>query len=298
MCVKPLQGFRDVDGKVKLSTPLRAKSDGVGVVIPCGRCVQCRLERSRQWALRCMHEAQMHEKTSFITLTYNEESLPKDMSLRLSDWQNFAKYLRKEVGPFRYFHCGEYGDDSGRPHYHAAIFGIDFSEDRRFLKTTPRGDRLYTSATLERVWGKGFAPIGELTFESAAYVARYIMKKQTGPKAEEHYARVNVVTGEVYQLTPEYTTMSRGGRSGKGIGYGWFEKWKDQVYPLDLCVANGQEMKPPKYYDRLLEESDSAMLESVKERREAESRDYVEVELANKERHIAGKLAMNSRGSV
>lgn len=227
------------------------RSGGSGVTpitVACGQCHGCRLERSRQWAVRLMHEKQTNEKSSFITLTYRDKSLPPRGSLRVGDWQLFAHRLRKRLGKFRYFHCGEYGDRRGRPHFHALLYGISFEEDRVFLETTDQGDDLYTSALLDHVWGLGDRnPIGNVTFKSAAYVARYIMKKQTGNRAKRHYGEiVDTSTGEILPYRkPEYITMSL----KPGIGHDWIHQYMDEVYPRDEVIVNGKAVMPPKYYD-------------------------------------------------
>ena len=120
------------------------------VTVPCGRCTSCRLEHSRQWAVRCMHEAQMHEGNSFITLTYAPEHLHEDYSVHKKELQKFFKRLRKNTGiKLRYFACGEYGDENRRPHYHAIIFGYDFPDKQLYTKTRT-GDLLYRSPLLEK----------------------------------------------------------------------------------------------------------------------------------------------------
>jgi hypothetical protein len=240
--------------------------------LPCGRCVGCRLEKSRQWAMRCIHEKSLHEDSCFITLTYNQESLlsrPNPYSLNVEDFQKFMKRLRKKFSKktIRFFHCGEYGDKYGRPHYHAIIFGLDF-EDKQLYQVTSQGHRLYTSKILESLWPYGFCPIGEVTFESTAYVARYIMKKRTGDDADEHYMFVDPDTGETYQRKPEYITMSR----RPGIGKDWFEQFADDVYPKDYITLNGKKMRPPKFYDRCLEQSRPYEFDEVKERRKEAAR--------------------------
>ena len=137
--------------------------------------------------MRCMHEKQSHERSAFITLTYDEEHLPQDGGLDVSHFQKFMKRLRKKRGKVRFFHCGEYGDMKGRPHYHAILFGIDFWDDQ-VLVEEKNDNPYYISAELAQLWPFGQHRIGEVTFESSAYVARYIMKKITGKQAPEHYA--------------------------------------------------------------------------------------------------------------
>lgn len=252
-CYHPLKGVRggvNSNGKRPLLFDVRVVDCGsqIPIQVPCGQCVGCRLERSRQWAMRCMDEAQMHKNNSFITLTFNDKNLPKDGSLDVRHFQLFMKKLRKTIKQsVRYYHCGEYGEKFGRPHYHACLFGYGFP-DKYLFKLTNTGFKLYRSPILERVWPFGNSMIGDVTFESAAYVARYVMKKITGEMADEHY--VNKRTGELRK--PEYTTMSR----RPGIGFSWFEKYSKDVFPSGTKVVRGVEVRCPRYYDQLYEKRD------------------------------------------
>lgn len=246
-------------------TPLQAVSLGVHKLglegqLPCGQCIGCRISRARDWTLRCVHEAELHERNCFVTLTYDQANLPSDQSLNVAHWQRFAKRLRKNVGPFRYFHCGEYGETSLRPHYHAAIFGLDFKDDRQVIRSKPHP--LWRSPTLTKTWGMGHCSVGALTYESAAYVARYVMKKVTGSRAKEHYTRVDTETGEVHQVKPEYVTMSR----RPGLGADWLSAYAEDVYPADEVVHAGRRHRPPRFYDAQL---DDEYLEELKVRRRA-----------------------------
>lgn len=223
--------------------------------VSCGRCVGCRAEYARQWAIRVVHESQMHESNCFVTLTYDDSHLPVNGSVDVRCFQLFAKRLRKRVGAFRYFACGEYGGLNFRPHYHACLFGVDWP-DKVLLRSTGRGDRLYTSPLLASVWGQGLVSSGELSYESAAYVARYVMKKATGPLASKRYSRVDEL-GEVFQVKPEFCVMSRGGRGGKGgIGSSWFDKFRSDVYPHDEVVYRGRRFRPPRFYDKKLSDAE------------------------------------------
>lgn len=282
-CFKPLPARRKLDGTVKIYRRKKHVKYITPVVdtilklmgqrnffVPCGQCIGCRLERSRQWAVRCMHEAKLYEKNCFITLTYDNENLPKDKSLKKKHFQDFMKRLRKRFGAnIRFFHCGEYGDKYHRPHYHACIFNHDF-EDKVLFKID-RGNKLFTSQALSELWPFGFASIGEVTFQSAAYVARYIMKKVTGKKAEEYYANIDLSTGEYLgQRTPEYTTMSR----RPGIGKGFYDIFKSDWYPSDFCVVNNKKIRPPKYYDRQYEIEYPDDYLALKNKRIANSQKY------------------------
>lgn len=216
-----------------------------------------------------MHEATLHEESCFLTLTYDDLNLPYGGTLVKAHFQRFMKKLRRFAKKkMTYFHCGEYGERYGRPHYHACVFGYDFP-DKVFFKEK-NGHKLYRSPILERLWHQGTSLIGAVSFDSAAYVARYVVKKVTGPEAPGWYQRQKIEpsTGEIIQvqLLPEYTTMSL----KPAIGRGWLDKFMDETYRNDSVVARGVEMKPPKYYDKLFEISDAEAFAELKhERRKA-----------------------------
>ena len=187
----------------------------------------------------------MHEDNSFVTLTFNDANLPEDGSLDILVFQKFMKRLRKRISPIkiRFYACGEYGQDFGRPHYHACIFGYSFPDKKPWKESN--GEMLYRSDLLEKAWPFGFSSVGTVTFSSAAYVARYIVKKVTGDPAPLHYEHINPDTGEITQRKPEYTNMSR----RPGVGSNWLDKFLSDVYPEDFVVINNKKMKPPKFYD-------------------------------------------------
>lgn len=249
-CYNPLKGYRsktvNPSGKRSIVFNAREAYHDLTVDLPCGQCIGCRLERSRKWAVRCLHEASLYEQNAFITLTYDDKHIPPNGSLRVEDFQKFMKRLRFEFSDrrIRYFHCGEYGESTQRPHYHACLFNFDFPDKSIWKKS--QENNLYRSKILERLWPEGQSTIGDVTFESAAYVARYITKKMTGPHAEEHYG----------DLKPEYVTMSR----RPGLGSEWFEKFKSDLYPDDFALIKRgdtySKCKVPKYYDTLLERTD------------------------------------------
>ncbi len=262
-CYKPLEGWfskeRTKTGKRKVVFRLQDAYHDMPVTVPCGQCIGCRLEKSRQWAMRITHEASLHDKNCFLTLTYDDDNLPYHSGLEIEDFQKFMKRLRRKIGKDRYYHCGEYGEQYKRPHYHAILFGYDFP-DKELWKQ--QGDNnLYTSSELSERWGMGHCSIGNVTFDSAAYVARYITKKIYGEEADLHYTRWNPETGEGYDVRPEYTTMS------KGIGREWYEKYKDEIHNLDTVVINGKKMQPPKYYDNLFQEDAPDKFRKVKGQR-------------------------------
>jgi len=260
------------------------------IPLPCGQCIGCRLENSRQWAVRCVLEASLYPNNCFITLTFNNEYISDNQSLVKSDFQKFMKRLRKHTDThiydkktnsyikrdiplskqgitpkIRYFHCGEYGSKLDRPHHHACIFNFDF-EDKKFWSRR-RGVTLYRSELLESLWSDpdtkesyGFSTIGEVTFESSAYVARYITKKITGEQKENHYQG----------RKPEYITMSR----RPGIAKDWFDKYKHtDVYDQDqIIIRNNIKCKPPKYFDKKFDEIEPIRYTSIKEKRILQSK--------------------------
>ncbi len=220
-----------------------------------------------------MHEAQLHENNCFITLTYDDEHLPHLNSLVLKHFQDFMKRLRRKY-PYkiRLFHCGEYGDINGRPHYHACLFGHDFMD--KYLWSERDSICLYRSVALEQLWPLGFSTIGQVTFDSAAYCARYITKKVNGKRAERHYSVWDYEeTGEFLGfLLPEYCTQSRGGRTKEGenlggLGREWYKKFKSDVFPADEVIMRGYPMRPPKFYDGLYEIEDQNSFGRVKRTR-------------------------------
>lgn len=276
-CYHPLKGYRgrtvnpDTGKRPVVFSPRDGFTD-LTVTFPCGQCIGCRLERSRQWAIRCVHEASLYSSNAFITLTYNNDSLPSLNSLDLSAFQKFMKRLRKRFGEgIRFFHCGEYGEKFQRPHYHACLFNFDFADKQ--LWSTRNGNRLYTSEALSELWPFGFSTIGDVNFETAAYVARYITKKINGARSHSHYQVVDPSSGEILgRRKPEYITMSR----RPGIGREWFEKYSSDIYPDDFVILNGKKMKPPKFYDRTFELENPDEFSRVLARRKADAKNRAE----------------------
>lgn len=259
-CYRPIGGYyaRKLNDTKKRSVVFTL-ADGYAdrpVQLPCGKCIGCRLERARQWAVRCMHEAKLYERNCFVTLTYNEGNVPRTpsglLTLEPRDLTLFLKKLRWRYGAgIRYFQCGEYGDRTERPHHHLLLFNHDF-DDRVRHGSSESGAPLYTSRSLDNLWGFGDCSIGEATFESAGYIARYTMKKA----GESWIDKSPVLDGRV----PEYLTMSR----RPGIGYGWCVKNHRDYYPSDQVVVNGKASRPPRYYDGVMEKISRGKMLRVK----------------------------------
>lgn len=251
------------------------------MLIPCGGCIGCRLQKARDWATRMAHEASLHESNSFITLTYANEYLPEDGSLSVRATQLFFKRLRKSLPgvSVRYFVVGEYGDENWRPHYHAILFGYQFP-DLIPWRMSPGGFPLYRSAALEKLWPFGQCEVGNVNAKSAGYVARYSLKKVTGQQSEDHYLRPHPVTGSVHRVIPEFALMSR----RPGLGDGWFKQFARDAFPSDFLVIDGKKRPVPAYYKKKL--SEIAQLQVVarrKSRARANTIDSTDARLATRE---------------
>lgn len=270
-CYSPIVAYASAvvnpSGKRSMQFQQRGSFSGIRQMLPCGNCIGCRLERSRIWAVRCMHEAKMHDENTFVTLTYRTEELPQYGTLVLRDLQTFFKRLRwhvsneKDDAKVRYYACGEYGDENLRPHYHALVFGYDF-RDKRFYSETAAG-ALFTSDVLDELWGHGECKIGSVTFDSAAYVARYCLKKVNGKLREAGHYLVHDSDGVVFERLPEFAVMSR----RPGIGTPYYEKYGKEIRDHDTIVVNGKETQSIRYYDLKFEALDPSGFEHVKKMR-------------------------------
>jgi len=230
--------LKNPTGKRSIVYDSRKGIPGSQITMPCGNCIGCRLKKSQDWAIRCVHEASLWEKNVFITLTYDDENNPG--TLKKSDFQNFIKRLRKQYAPskIRYFAGGEYGEKTKRPHYHAILFNCDFT-DKRSLPTT-KNHTQYNSQILTDLWGKGHTTIGNVSQQSAQYVSKYVVKKLLGDMAKKYGNK-----------TPEFGLMSL----KPGIGHEWLKKFHHDVYKNDVVITKDiRKVRPPKYYDKKLEQ--------------------------------------------
>lgn len=228
------------------------------IEVPCGQCVECRLEHAREWSIRCMLEAKEHSDNCFLTLTYDDEhiktcsgvnpytgELQTSFTLVKKDFQDFMKRLRKAAGKkLRYFACGEYGSTTFRPHYHAIVFGLDVP-DKKLYKVSPRGDKYYTSSFLDKIWRHGYSIIGECTLESCSYTARYVVKKA------QDYSLQEVI--ESYGMEPEFVLMSR--RPGIAAAAADVETLDKYDYRFLSTPQGSLKYKPPRYFRKLAEKS-------------------------------------------
>lgn len=289
-CYKPLNAWQAKEGGKPVFSPSRSHPKKLR--LPCGQCIGCRLRRSEEWAARCVHEASLYKKNSFVTLTY--EHVPYGGTLVKRHLQLFMKRLRRRnrYRKIRFFAVGEYGEETLRPHYHVLLFNY-WPRDATYAKTI-QGNRYFISEELASLWPRGMHLVGSVSFESAAYCARYCTKKITGPAAEEHYEVLVPETGEVIQREPEFAVMSR----RPGIGRDWYAKYRDDVFPHDDVVIKGRQIRPPRYYDKLFELEDECGFQKVKAKRidaALDDKDSTGKRLADKEKCTEARLKLKRR---
>lgn len=229
-CTRPIKASFDYKGNLTFSQK-NAQIGLVGFSIPCNKCLACRLNKAREKAIRCVHEAQMHENNIFVTLTYSDEHL-KSPKLQYDDFQKFMKKLRKHTNnKISYMVTGEYGEKTKRPHWHVIIFNWS-PTDASYLYTSDNGDRVYSSKALDNIWGLGKTEFGSVTMDSANYVARYAAKKLVhGQDGEHDFHPIHRTS----KLTP--------------IGKTWLEKHYKQIFNDGYIVLpNGEKTGIPRYY--------------------------------------------------
>lgn len=250
--------------------------------IPCGKCIGCRLDKSKQWADRLMMEWQESDSACFLTLTYSNEFLeerykdrkkkeyldvntgeilpsPYQYDLCKEDIQDFMKRLRRYVDykhgkKVRFFACGEYGDKNNRPHYHIILFNYDFSDCRTPLYRDKNGyqhyvsDKLYDHLTWKdskSLWKYGICDIANVSWSSCAYVARYVNKKLYGDSSELY---------TIMDYVPEFSLMSR----NPGIGRKYFEDHIEEYENGSIWIPDPNkgaiEVTSNKYFERLISE--------------------------------------------
>lgn len=281
-CFSPIKAFAafernpDTGKRPFVFDPRKALIESDLRTLPCGGCIGCRIAKAEGWAIRSTHESVMHEfhlpgtpGSSFLTLTFRDGCLPSDNSVSKATIQDFVRRLRRLLGStraggpkLRYLACGEYGSKRKRAHYHLLLFGHSFP-DRVLYKVTEVGHRLYESEVLSKAWPFGLAIIGDVSYETARYVGGYVTKKIGGERAESHYTRVSPVDGATYRVEPEFALMSL----KPGLGQTFFERFKSDIFPSDQVIMDGRIRKPPRFYEKLLSETELLELKRVRRRR-------------------------------
>lgn len=231
------------------------------VLLPCGKCVACRLAYSKEWATRLMLEAQSYPPGScyFITLTYDDDYLTFKHTptgsfpvLVPKDTQDWLKRLRKRIYPatVRYFLSGEYGTTTFRPHYHVCLFGFPIP-DLIPVGHNFQNDLYYDSQLIKCTWNMGQVTIGDLTYNSASYVARYCTDKLN--EAHQNFITEN-------ELTPEFCRMSR--RPGLGSAFLAELDESDKIY-----LSDGQIAKYPRFFMKRLKDIDERTFQKISAKR-------------------------------
>lgn len=258
--------------------------------VPCGKCVGCYMDNAMMWKARIVHEASLYSSNVFITLTYADDRLPPSLSLEHRDFQLFMKRFRvararenPALGPVRFFMCGEYGSQTGRPHFHAVLFNTAFGDLRPWRKDS------FRSGELEGAWSDDRGPLGHcevglFTPGRAAYVAGYVMKKAQRRTADA----VNRATGEVVERRPEYRKMSQ------GIGREWYNRFWRDLFPSDQAVVEGKVYKVPRYYLQRLKAAQPDMEREVRERRCRRAMELPEEESSLERRAVREELALRN----
>lgn len=244
-CLTPLTQYHCDDGSYTFN-PEKGYNP---FAIPCGQCLGCRIDHSRDWALRCMHHSKQYEKNCFITLTFDDINLAGRKSVDVKDWQLFAKRFRTKLAyegreKIEFFHAMEYGEKTSRPHHHAVVFNY-FPQDAEVLKNIG-GNIYYKSAELSSLWhNQGFIVVGALTYQTAAYTASYTFKKQKTKNYKEG-------------ITPEKMTCSQ------GIGVSHFLKYYKDYCALGAILFDGKKFRIPRGYLKKLDVSDRDLREAFK----------------------------------
>lgn len=228
------------------------KKDHREIEIPCGQCIGCRIQRQQMWAFRCLAEASLHRHNWFATLTYSPENLPQYGSLNHRDWQLFAKRVRRRLGKFRYLMCGEYGEQTYRPHYHALIFGLDIPDVEPF--SVRRGFPVFRSSALAEAWGLGLVELGTVTAQSARYCATYVLKDAAAPE------RLDENTGELMPLVKPYGRMSL----KPGLGDAWIRRYYPEVLAHGVCYSQDKQFVIPSRFKQILEDIDPEAFDNLK----------------------------------
>lgn len=264
-CSNPIAGWfsqkKNPTGKRSIVFNIKEGYVDMPVQIPCGKCITCKADQALMWSVRAYHESTLHRENCFITLTYDDANLPPDGKIQKEELQLFFKRLRKKIHPLkiRYIACGEYGEQTRRPHYHAIIFGTDFLHDK-----DPINENLYTSATLASCWGHGLVSIAPVNLATIMYVCGYANKKLADPDT--------------------FSLMSR----RPGIGKDWLATYSGDISRTGKCIINGTELPVPARYLQWNEEEFAHIKREAKRYALAQEKKYDPV---TRQRRTDAKLA-------
>lgn len=244
-CFHPIPARELAPGNIRLRVHPTAATHW----LPCGTCLGCRDAETATWALRLKHEARSHSHNTFLTLTYDDDNLPE--GLQITDMQRFWKRLRKAVPEkFKHFYCGEYGDRTKRPHYHAAVMGLNPIGDEKKWD-----NESHTSAKLNEIWGNGIVTTAELTPARMAYVAGYVLKK-AGYK-RQHFL-IQGEDGIPIEVQAPFRRMSQ------GIGRQWLGKYQEDL-KHGYVQTDERKQRIPRYYRDILDKQNPHLAAYIKQ---------------------------------
>lgn len=288
----------------KVDVLRQAASDGArrpdAVTVPCGSCLGCRMDQAASWAVRMCHEAEFPRLQPdgrtpryswFATLTYSPENLPEHGSVVPEDFRAFVARLRRGFprGSIQFYGCGEYGETSFRPHYHAVLFGPAFLD--RDLHCRRNGAPVWISKAVQAAWGVGVTELTPFTPATARYTAGYVRKKVRRKDDPGYYDRVVPETGEIVTLESEFSRMSR----RPALGRRWIERFWSDVYPRDFVLLEGRPRKPPRYYDKWMEKYQPLLMEEVREQRWKDAVEIGDEKLIMKEKVHRARIGLFNR---
>lgn len=220
---------------MKCSSPITLKNVSEakypnGLEIGCGKCTACRINKREEWSMRCLHELDDHQHSIFVTLTYDEYNIPSGYTLKKKHLQDFIKRLRYYLEPrkIKYFACGEYGEKSYRPHYHAILFNVGF-DDIEYIK----------NAWSFCDWSTQTHAFGEANIKSIRYCSKYIDKSYSGKIKKQFY--------DDHNLEIPFKLQS------KALGKNYALKIKDRINKLFEITVQGKSMPIPRYYRHICE---------------------------------------------
>lgn len=262
MCTREITAFQNPSGGRPIFGWVGVKEGLPEIKLPCGKCPECCKDYYTQWATRGSRELSQWDSSLFITLTYDDENLPKDKSLNKKHVQDFIKRIKKRMqstkdNPIRQIYCGEYGSQTLRPHYHVILFNMDFVDKKRHYISTG-GHQVFTSATLTSLWKKGNAEFGFATPASIAYLFKYILKKKT--RKEKSKPLTLELPEGCYDVSHEFIEASR------NPGIGAYLRGSESLKKGFLTV-NGVKQKIPKYYMEHLRENDPHLFEVLSDKK-------------------------------
>lgn len=276
------RGVAGKHGNIKLVKDYRVPY----VVLPCGQCLQCRTSKAAEWADRIMLESRSYEPGTvyFITLTYDDQNLPRSkdvegnevFTLFPRDLELFVKRLRKQQSYYhdnkiRFYAVGEYGTLHHRPHYHLIVFGLHLDDVKEAGKNK-QGRMLHDSLTINDLWGNGLTEVDLMDWKSAAYCARYTVKK-LGKLESDFYRNSGLI--------PEFSRMS----NKPGLASAFYDENADRIYSEDrvvIPVAGGiRTVKPSGYFDRLYDDVYPEQMKEIKANRQSVAENQIRLRLQN-----------------